>query len=165
MGEWRYSSVFLDLSTRLKWVVSFMPLPLYPHGKSPQCPLDRKMGEPYCWSGSCREEKNLAPPRIEHRLCPACSLLLHWLKMLTHAIQPWHGERLVMRTGQSSLHIYVLWREGAPCILMSQGTGNPVGPQAFVQHIQICPPYQMGSLMYHPRAGPSRGYRFLQGII
>jgi hypothetical protein len=32
-GEWRYSSTFLDLDTRWRWVVSFTPLPLYPPGK------------------------------------------------------------------------------------------------------------------------------------
>jgi hypothetical protein len=31
----------LDLSTRWRWVVSFTPRPLYPHGKSPRYPLDR----------------------------------------------------------------------------------------------------------------------------
>jgi hypothetical protein len=35
MGEWRYSSAVLDLSTRWRWVVSFMPQPLYPQVKSP----------------------------------------------------------------------------------------------------------------------------------
>jgi hypothetical protein len=33
MGEWRYSSTILDLGTRWRWVVSFMPWPLYPWGK------------------------------------------------------------------------------------------------------------------------------------
>jgi hypothetical protein len=32
---------FLDLSTSLKWVVSFTNRPLYLQGKSPWCPLDR----------------------------------------------------------------------------------------------------------------------------
>jgi hypothetical protein len=34
MGEWRYSSTILDLGTRWKGVVSFMPLPLYPREKA-----------------------------------------------------------------------------------------------------------------------------------
>jgi hypothetical protein len=29
MGEWRYSSIILNLGTRWRWVVSFMPLSLY----------------------------------------------------------------------------------------------------------------------------------------
>jgi hypothetical protein len=33
MGEWRYSSTFLDLRIRWKRMVSFTPLPLYPPGK------------------------------------------------------------------------------------------------------------------------------------
>jgi hypothetical protein len=46
MGEWRYSSTFLDLGTRWRWVVSFTPLPLYPRGKSSRYPLDRRLGGP-----------------------------------------------------------------------------------------------------------------------
>jgi hypothetical protein len=34
----------LDLGTRWRWVVSFTPLPLYPQGKSPWYPLDRRLG-------------------------------------------------------------------------------------------------------------------------
>jgi hypothetical protein len=34
MGEWRYSSTFLDLYSGLNWAVCFTPLPLYPRGKS-----------------------------------------------------------------------------------------------------------------------------------
>jgi hypothetical protein len=39
MGEWRYSSIILDLSTRWRWVVIFTPRPLYLRGKSPRHPL------------------------------------------------------------------------------------------------------------------------------
>jgi len=47
-------------------VVSFTHLPLYPQGKSPLYPLDRRVGGP--WSRSGRgEEKNSQPaPGIEH---------------------------------------------------------------------------------------------------
>jgi hypothetical protein len=58
MGEWRYSSIILDLGTRWRWVVSVTPLPLYPQEKINQ--LDSWLGGPQSWSGSC-EEKNLAP--------------------------------------------------------------------------------------------------------
>jgi hypothetical protein len=30
MGEWRYSSIILNLGTKWGWVLSFTPLPLYP---------------------------------------------------------------------------------------------------------------------------------------
>jgi hypothetical protein len=36
------------------------------------------------------------------------------------------------------------------------------GPRVFIQYIQTGPPYQMGSLVPHPRASPSRGHRFLR---
>jgi hypothetical protein len=31
-GEWRYSSIILELGTRWRWMVNFTPLPLYPRG-------------------------------------------------------------------------------------------------------------------------------------
>jgi hypothetical protein len=57
MGDWRYSSTVLDLSTRWRWVVSFTPQLLYPLGKSPWYPSDRRVGDPQSRSGCCGEEK------------------------------------------------------------------------------------------------------------
>jgi hypothetical protein len=42
---------FLNLDTSCRWVVSFPPLPLYPGGKSPQYPLDRRLSGPQSRSG------------------------------------------------------------------------------------------------------------------
>jgi hypothetical protein len=42
---------------RRRWVVSFTPRPLYPHGKSPWYPLDRRLGGPQSRSGRGGEEK------------------------------------------------------------------------------------------------------------
>jgi hypothetical protein len=36
----------LDLGTGWRWMVSFAPRPLYPHGKSPWYPLDTRLGGP-----------------------------------------------------------------------------------------------------------------------
>jgi hypothetical protein len=36
----------LNLCTRWRWVVSFMTQPLYPRGKNPRYPLDRRLGGP-----------------------------------------------------------------------------------------------------------------------
>jgi hypothetical protein len=90
VGEWRYSSTFLNLSTRWRWVVSFTPLPLYPRGKSPRYPLDRRLGEPQSRSGPCEQEKNLALPGIE----PGPELPNHFL-FTTH--QSFYHRRYVMR--------------------------------------------------------------------
>jgi hypothetical protein len=65
MGEWRYSSTFLDPGTRCKRVVIFRPVPLYPRGKGPRYPLDRRLGGAQRRSGRCGEEENLALPAIE----------------------------------------------------------------------------------------------------
>jgi hypothetical protein len=42
-------------------VVSFTPRPLYPQGKSPWQPLNRRLGGPQNWSGCCGEVKILDP--------------------------------------------------------------------------------------------------------
>jgi hypothetical protein len=47
-----------NLGTRWRWVVSFTPPPLYPQGKSPWYPLDKRLGEPQSRSGHSGEEKN-----------------------------------------------------------------------------------------------------------
>jgi hypothetical protein len=48
----------LDSGTRLRWVVSFTPWPLYPQGKSPWYPLDRRLGWPQSRSWYGGEERN-----------------------------------------------------------------------------------------------------------
>jgi hypothetical protein len=56
----------LDPSTRWRWVVSFTPRLLYPQGKSPWYPLDRRLGGPQSRSGRGGKEKNSqSPPGIE----------------------------------------------------------------------------------------------------
>jgi hypothetical protein len=52
----------LDLGTRWRWVISFTPQPLYPQGKSPWYPLDRRLGGPQSRSGQGGKEKNSQPP-------------------------------------------------------------------------------------------------------
>jgi hypothetical protein len=48
-------------------VVSLMPRPLYPRGKSPRYPLNRWLGGPQSRSGRDREVKILTLPRLELR--------------------------------------------------------------------------------------------------
>jgi hypothetical protein len=49
-----------------EWWYSFTPRPLYPQGKNPWYPLDRRLGGPQSWSGRGGEEKNSQPlPRLE----------------------------------------------------------------------------------------------------
>jgi hypothetical protein len=52
----------IDLGTRWRWVVSFTPRPLYPQGKNPWYPLNRRLGGPQSRFGHCGEEKNSQPP-------------------------------------------------------------------------------------------------------
>jgi hypothetical protein len=51
----------LDLETRWGRVISFTARPLYPQGKSPRYPLDRRLGGPQSRSGQ-GSEKNSQPP-------------------------------------------------------------------------------------------------------
>jgi hypothetical protein len=55
---------FLDLSTSWRWVVNFTPRPLYPQGKGPRYPLDRRLGGPQSRSGRFGEVKILTPTGI-----------------------------------------------------------------------------------------------------
>jgi hypothetical protein len=66
MRAWRYSSTILDLSTRWRWVVSFMHRPLYSQGMRARCPVDRRLGGLQSRVRYCGEDKNLLPlPGIE----------------------------------------------------------------------------------------------------
>jgi hypothetical protein len=57
-----------DLGARCRWLVSFTPRPLYPQGKSPWYPLDRRLGVLQNRSRRSGGEKNSQPPpEIEPR--------------------------------------------------------------------------------------------------
>jgi hypothetical protein len=61
-GVWRTWCIdphSLDLGISWRWVVSFTPRPLYPRGKSPRYPSDRRSDGPQSRSGRCGEEKIL----------------------------------------------------------------------------------------------------------
>jgi hypothetical protein len=61
MGKGFIDPCILNLDPSWRWVVSLMPRPLYPRGKSPGYPLDMRLGGPQNRSGQRGEEKNLAP--------------------------------------------------------------------------------------------------------
>jgi hypothetical protein len=58
IGEWNYSSTFLDLDSKQRCTVSFTPRPLYPCGNSPESLLGRRLDNPQSQSGRCAVEKN-----------------------------------------------------------------------------------------------------------
>jgi hypothetical protein len=70
-GSGGIAPCILDLRTRWKWVVSFTPQLLYPQGKCPRYPLDRRLGGPQSQSGCGGKEKisqplpGLEPPIIQ----------------------------------------------------------------------------------------------------
>jgi hypothetical protein len=61
LGEWRYS--FTHSWRRFQMEVSgqLHTPPLYPQGKSPWYPLERRLGGPHSWPGRGGEEKNSKP--------------------------------------------------------------------------------------------------------
>jgi hypothetical protein len=68
-GSGHIAPRILDSGPRWRWVVSFTPRPLYPQGKSPWYPLDRRLGGPQSLSGLGGEEKNSQPlPGLEPQL-------------------------------------------------------------------------------------------------
>jgi hypothetical protein len=79
--EWRYSSTFLELGTRWRWVISFTPQQLYSWGKSHRYPFYRRLGGSQNRCGCRRDEGNMhwresKPDR------PACSPSLYRLSYL-----------------------------------------------------------------------------------
>jgi hypothetical protein len=82
MEEWRYSFIILDVGTRWRWVVSFTPQLLYPRGKSPQYPLDKRLGGPQSRSRFCRMEKIFFPLLGIEPSRPARSQSLYQLSYL-----------------------------------------------------------------------------------
>jgi hypothetical protein len=94
----------LDLGTRWRWVVSFTPRPLYPQGKNPWYPLDRRLGGPRSQSGRASAVHKLTLECTQYiwnyesgdtQPCPSsCDASgrirtwLHWLlAMATHGIK------------------------------------------------------------------------------
>jgi hypothetical protein len=66
LGSGGIAPRILDFGNRWRWVVSFTPWPLYPQGKSPWYPLDRRLGGTQSRSGRGGEEKNSQPlPGLE----------------------------------------------------------------------------------------------------
>jgi len=62
MGKWRYSSThILNLGTKWKWVIRFVPWLLYPWWRSPQYHLNRGLGGPQSQSGNDGKETNPYP--------------------------------------------------------------------------------------------------------
>jgi hypothetical protein len=70
----------LNLSTRWRWVVSFVHRSLYSQGKSPWYPVDRRMGGAQSRSGRGGEEKNSqALPGLEPQIIQSVAQPVSWL--------------------------------------------------------------------------------------
>jgi hypothetical protein len=61
MGSGGIAPRILNLGTRWRCVVRFMPRLLYPQGKNPWYPLDRRLCGPQSRSGRGGENKNSQP--------------------------------------------------------------------------------------------------------
>jgi hypothetical protein len=75
LGSGGIAPRILDIGAGWRWVVAFMPLPLYPQGKSPWYPLDRRLCGPQSRFGHGGEEKNFQPlPGLEHPIIQPVAL-------------------------------------------------------------------------------------------
>jgi hypothetical protein len=86
LGSGGIAPHIIDLSTRWRCVVSFMPWPLHPQGKSPWYPLDRRLCGPQNRSGN-GEEKNSQPlpglrPLIIQSIAQHYTTELSWLPII-----------------------------------------------------------------------------------
>jgi hypothetical protein len=79
MGEQRYSSTILDLTTRWRWVVSFMRLPPYSRGKIPRYPLDIRLVGPKAGLDAVEWRKVSSPCQEMNPSPPTCSTSLYRL--------------------------------------------------------------------------------------
>jgi hypothetical protein len=67
MGEWRYSSTILGLGASWRRVDSFTPL--YPRGRNPQYPLDRRLDGPRSgWRGEKKSRQGIELQPFGHHL-------------------------------------------------------------------------------------------------
>jgi len=73
----------LHLGTRWRWVVSFTPRPLYPHGKRSWYTLDRRLGGPESRSGHGVEEKNSQGMLCECSIQESQKYISSYIKELT----------------------------------------------------------------------------------
>jgi hypothetical protein len=127
MEEWRCNSTILDLGSRRRCVVSFMPRPLYP-----RYPLDRRLDGPQNWSGRREKEKIFAMPGIEPgpsslslyripflQIWRSVSLLLSWARHARGGWRKLHNEELHNSYSSSDMMkviIMVSWVCSTDCI-------------------------------------------------
>jgi hypothetical protein len=86
-GSGGISPRILDLGTRWRWVVRFMPWPLYPQGKNPWYPMNMRLGGLQSWSGHGGEKNSqsllgLKPP-ITQPVAPHCNTELSHLLLFS----------------------------------------------------------------------------------
>jgi hypothetical protein len=94
LEKWRYMTPLIKINTRWKWVVSFIPQPLYCRSKISRYPLDRRLCGPQSRSRRGGEEKKshhypfreMNPNRSAWKLAD----VLTELRRLLHV----HGTRL-----------------------------------------------------------------------
>jgi hypothetical protein len=110
----------LNQGTRWRWVVSFTPRPLYPQGKNPWYPLDRRVGGPQSRSERGGEDKNskplqgLEPPifqPIAQRYTTELSRLplYLWFSHIFHSIfelRYWYCTVLLLPHHNTEFHVY-----------------------------------------------------------
>jgi hypothetical protein len=134
IGGWRYSSTFLDLGTRWRWVDSYKSLPLYHRGNNLRYLLDMRLGGPQIGFRRCGDEKCLTPAGNQTRVAQsvarrytdwaittpvmACLRTTSWRSMVTGSKGPpipnfclYGGEQQPSQTLRAQLYRSRHWRK------------------------------------------------------
>jgi hypothetical protein len=87
MGDWRYSSIVLERSTRWIWVVTFMTLLVYSRGNKPGAPHAGGCLGPRTDLDAVEKTKVICPCRYSNTCRPARSMSLH--RLIYHGSKLW----------------------------------------------------------------------------
>jgi hypothetical protein len=147
LGEWSCSFTILEVATRWRWMVSFMPQPLYPRGDSPRHPLVRAIGwtqEPI-WT-LWRREKSFAPARNQtltvqpvatpselswHPWCWGC--LVNMKAIMCRTIRHWDH---FVSSPEASVTLSAVW-PARSMWMRNIVTCRPIARQRIGEHVSV----------------------------
>jgi hypothetical protein len=157
------------LGTGWRWVVSFTPGPLFPQGKSPCYPLNRRLGGPQSRSGRGGEEKSshslsgLDPPIVQpvaQRYTAELSrlLFLSFVHRLKVKVKGNFGPVLFLNWAPRREDVYRLWSPLASCWV---GTGGGIWQTNWDMKLTTQPPVMVVLRLRMRGAVPPTPYVFM----
>ena len=92
--EWSIAPLILNLGIRWSWVVSFLPRPFYPPGKTPRYRFRGRLGGPMLWSKRKRCHTSARNPTTISRMC---STWLIEIQEFENVDILWHSFKIVLK--------------------------------------------------------------------